>query len=468
MQIEGSTSVQPRVAEALRAASETTGTSFDYLVSTAYRESTFRPELRATTSTATGLFQFPEQPWLELIKEDGPSVGLAAAASAIVREPNGRYTVADPATRQQILDLRNDPLVSSVMAGRFTQRNAASLTQSIGRTPSQQDLYVAHVLGATGGARLIRMAAETPNAAAAPAFPAAAAANVPIFYNRDGSARTAAEVYGFLAKAHPTGPLPPAGTATATAPRVPPAALADMIRAQVAARVSGESALGGSGGQALQRSLSQTTLPGEASGTAPPTGAALQGWRARMPSDAFSALLRTDTAGGPGLNTSGALGYADPGTAPATRTAPAQAGGPGVGQLPVAGALAAPRPSRMAMAALAGGAPRAPLPMVTSPLGVARPSRFSMAALMDGAGNGTTATDALRATAPAAAASPPKAALEPLSILPPAVAAAAPVRVRTVAVQPAATATAVQGGPATVRPRAPGQPLDLTRYMPLR
>lgn len=501
------------VVQALKAASERTGTSFDYLVSTAYRESTFRPDLKATTSTATGLFQFLEQPWLEMVKQEGPALGLGRAAEAITRDGSGRYAVADPAMKQAILDLRNDPAVSSVMAGIVTQRNAASLERAIGRQPTQQDLYVAHVLGPTGGARMIQLAEKAPATVVAPLYPAAAAANVPIFYNKDGSPRTAQEVYGFLAKSHAAEPLPAGG---AGGPRTSPAAVADLLRAQVGAKAA-DAGYGIGGGSATDMRasrvvLGQTSLPGDASGTAAPTGGKLEGWRAGAPKSAFAALMRTDTApaAGPGFQLGQALGYADPGTTAtgvgAATGAVAAAGGAGMGAGPAAiqralatGALPTGRPSRMVMTALANGAPEAPLPMTAVAAGAPRPSRFSMASLLEkpgvtaataagvvtGVGATAASVAATAATTGAVPVTTRAIRLEPLSILPPVPAGSAPMaagdpvsaaRVAAAGFVPAApvappaapTATPATPDPKKPRPLAVGKPLDLTRMMPLR
>jgi hypothetical protein len=181
----------------LEQAAQKTGTPFEYLVKTAQRESGFDARAKAPTSSATGLFQFLEQTWLGLIKTEGARHGLATEAQAIQSE-GGRFGVADAATRQRILALREDPAVSATMAGVFTARNREQLSQALGRQPSQGELYVAHFLGASGARELITLAERSPMATAAQSFPEAAAANRAIFYERGGRARTAREVTGLL------------------------------------------------------------------------------------------------------------------------------------------------------------------------------------------------------------------------------------------------------------------------------
>ncbi len=190
------------VVDAIRQGAERTGTGFDYLLATAQRESALDPGARARASSASGLFQFIEQTWLGLVKSDGPRLGLGAQASAIQTRADGTHVVSDPAARQAILNLREDPKVASVMAGAFTQKNREALTQELGRAPSAGDLYVAHFLGARGAAQLIETAQRSPSRPAARDFPEAAAANRGIFFDSSGRARGAAEVRKLLSAGH--------------------------------------------------------------------------------------------------------------------------------------------------------------------------------------------------------------------------------------------------------------------------
>jgi hypothetical protein len=187
------------VVDAIRQGAERTGVGFDYLLATAQRESALDPKAQARGSSATGLFQFIEQTWLGMIKSDGEKAGLPDYARAISTRTDGSHTVDDPALRKTILDLRQDPAVASVMAGALTDKNRAALASQLGREPSSGDLYLAHFLGANGAAALIKTAAANPSRAIAADFPDAAAANRTIFFDRQGRARGAGDVYALLA-----------------------------------------------------------------------------------------------------------------------------------------------------------------------------------------------------------------------------------------------------------------------------
>lgn len=215
MLVSGITSLPDDVNGALRAASARSGTSFDYLLKTAMRESGLNATATTRTSSATGLFQFIEQTWLELVKDEGPRLGLGEQAAQIQKRSDGTYHVADQAARREILALRKDPEISSAIAGEFTRRNAEYLTSTLGRAPTEGELYIAHFLGAGGASRLIRHAANNPDASAADLFPAQAASNRGIFYKRNGNERSVSDVYANLVSRHGDAPVAPAGTALA-------------------------------------------------------------------------------------------------------------------------------------------------------------------------------------------------------------------------------------------------------------
>ncbi len=193
-----SATAAPQVTGAIRQAAQSTGTSFEYLLTTARIESNLNPLAQASTSSAKGLYQFIEQTWLATLKEAGPSSGYGQFADAISRTADGRYQVADPTARTAIMKLRSDPAASAMMAGRFTRSNAEQLGAAIGRAPSEGELYIAHFLGPDGAARLIGAATTRPGASAAAMFPEAAAANRSIFYDGAGRARDAGAVYANL------------------------------------------------------------------------------------------------------------------------------------------------------------------------------------------------------------------------------------------------------------------------------
>ncbi|MES2158576.1 MAG: lytic transglycosylase domain-containing protein [Pseudomonadota bacterium] len=183
-----------RVTNAIAMASRRTGVDFSYLLGQAKIESSLNPTARATTSSATGLYQFIDQSWLAVIDKHGSDYGLGWASDSISQGSNGRYYVADPELRQQILDLRKHPETASVMAAEHAADNKAYLEQKLGREAEPVDLYLAHFLGVGGAAKFLSVHDRAPQASAASLFPSAARANRSIFYDRSGNARSFADI----------------------------------------------------------------------------------------------------------------------------------------------------------------------------------------------------------------------------------------------------------------------------------
>jgi hypothetical protein len=217
MLVDGRSGSGDLVTSAIRSASRTTGANFDYLLNTAIRESSLNPTARARTSSARGLYQFIESTWLTMVKEEGAKFGLGQQAEAITRGADGQYRVNDPKARAEILKLRDDPGVSSVMAGALAKRNAGELSSFLGRKPTSGELYLAHFLGVNGAKRLIQLERTNPNASAAAAFPDAAQANRSIFHGAGGKARNVSEVLAQITGQHDTKAVKPKAAPSSTA-----------------------------------------------------------------------------------------------------------------------------------------------------------------------------------------------------------------------------------------------------------
>ncbi|MBL1430067.1 MAG: hypothetical protein COA60_000845 [Robiginitomaculum sp.] len=185
------------------------GVSFDFLLKTAARESSMRPEAKAKTSSAAGLFQFVEQTWLSMVSKYGKAHGLGDEANAIKRNDSGKFEVKDATTRSKILDLRHDPAISTAMAAQLTVDNAAQLAAKLGRAPNDAELYVAHFMGSGAAASLLKAASDTPDIAANKLFPTEAKANRAIFFDNKGKSRSIADVAVRLQSLH-LGDLPAA------------------------------------------------------------------------------------------------------------------------------------------------------------------------------------------------------------------------------------------------------------------
>lgn len=193
--------IPPSLARVLNSAGTRSGVDFDYLLQTAIRESSLNPKAKAPTSSATGLFQFIESTWLEVMKEEGPRLGYQRYADAITETAAGDFVVADRTVMEEILNLREDPQISADMAAAFTRKNGAYLLQRFGRMPSPGELYIAHFLGARGAEKLFTAGLSDPDQIAADLFPKQARANPSIFYS-NGEPRTIRQVYRALVVKH--------------------------------------------------------------------------------------------------------------------------------------------------------------------------------------------------------------------------------------------------------------------------
>ncbi len=191
------------VTATVRAAAEATGVDFSYLLAQARLESGLDPAAQARTSSARGLYQFTSGTWLDMVAKHGAEAGLGWAADAL----KSGAAKAGSAARATILGLRDDAGAAALMAGSLARDNSAALEHRLGHAAGATELYLAHFLGSGGAGHFLSALAADPGQSAARVSPAAARANGHIFYHRDGSARTLAEVYQrFAAKLDPVIP----------------------------------------------------------------------------------------------------------------------------------------------------------------------------------------------------------------------------------------------------------------------
>lgn len=152
------------------AASKMAGVDPGLMATMAAIESNFRAGVRADTSSATGLYQFINGTWKEMLNRYGAKYGISPDAP------------------------RTDPRANALMGAEFIKENARRLSNVLDRPLTDTDLYAAHFMGAGGATTLLN---SDPATNAATLFPRAASSNRPIFY-QDGRPRSVAEVWGEL------------------------------------------------------------------------------------------------------------------------------------------------------------------------------------------------------------------------------------------------------------------------------
>ncbi len=188
----------PEVASAIQKASASTGVDFAFRVAQAGQESSFQPDAKAGTSSASGLYQFVQSTWLNLVHDKGAQYGLGNLAAQIDTS-SGTPRVADPVVRRQILALRDDPTIAASMAAEYAKQNRSQLQQELGHGVTSTDLYMAHFLGTGGASKFLSALDATPNTSGAALLPEAAAANRGVFYDAQGNPRTVAQIYNHFA-----------------------------------------------------------------------------------------------------------------------------------------------------------------------------------------------------------------------------------------------------------------------------
>ena len=189
------------VLAAIRLGSIRTGVDFSFLMELARVESNFNPVARAPRSSATGLYQFKDYAWLQAIRSYGADYGLEDYATRLkpINDENHepKPIVRDP-LQLEVLDLRLNPRLSTLMVSEYIKRNLQILSARTGHEPGRTELYLAHYLGPDGAAIFLKTLDEAPATSARDIFPEEAASNPVVFEGRNHQPRTVEEVYRYL------------------------------------------------------------------------------------------------------------------------------------------------------------------------------------------------------------------------------------------------------------------------------
>jgi predicted RNA-binding Zn-ribbon protein involved in translation (DUF1610 family) len=179
----GPIKIRRHIVETIVRASRAVGADPTLMMAVADKESSFATEVRAKTSSATGLYQFIERTWLGVIHQFGDRHGLAREKALITRNGN-QFIVADPQERERILELRREPYISALLAAEMLKRDTLRMEKSLGRPLTGGEVYLIHFLGPDAAETFIETMGESPNLAAADLLPRPAEANRPIFYQQ--------------------------------------------------------------------------------------------------------------------------------------------------------------------------------------------------------------------------------------------------------------------------------------------
>lgn len=191
--------IPTEAAAAIRLSQLYTGVEFGLLMELTAAESGFRTQARARTSSAKGLQQFIDRTWLNMIHQYGHKYGLESYAAQVVhyKDEYGRDTpmIENPIVHRQVLEMKNNPRLSALMAGDFIIENRTKLSCYLKKNITRTDIYLAHFLGPNDSILFLDALQKNPEGSAADLFPEAAEANRPIFYNWRGHERSFRDIY---------------------------------------------------------------------------------------------------------------------------------------------------------------------------------------------------------------------------------------------------------------------------------
>lgn len=121
---------------------DSTEVSQNYVNKVSLVESGNRPNAKAKTSTATGLFQFTNSTWLNSVSQFAPEMA------------EGKSTT-------EVLDMRKDPKASTEMFKKLTAQSGTVL-QKNGLPTTDANLYLAHFAGPATATKALKASDDTP------------------------------------------------------------------------------------------------------------------------------------------------------------------------------------------------------------------------------------------------------------------------------------------------------------------
>ena len=192
----------------IRMASDQSGADFTYMMKLAEAESSFVHTAKASTSSATGLYQFIEGTWSYMILNYGGKHGLGYFGPQVetYKDELGRdqARVPNPLIRQALLDMRSNPQLAALFSADFQDENKAKEACYVDGTVTRTDLYLAHFLGPSDAVWFITEMKKDPKQSAPDTFPEEANYNQNVFYETKRGAilrdRNLQEVYDSFAR----------------------------------------------------------------------------------------------------------------------------------------------------------------------------------------------------------------------------------------------------------------------------
>ena len=165
--IIGSWSIPDNVLEAIVTASTLTNINTYYLLAMCASESSFNPNAKAQTSSASGLYQFINSTWVYMINAYGKDYNIS-------------------------IDQVFDPKANALMGAFFAKENYDFLNNKLNREISNSELYLAHFLGKNGALKLLKANLDSSSVDTMGII--VANANRSVFFSKDGSEKKVSDV----------------------------------------------------------------------------------------------------------------------------------------------------------------------------------------------------------------------------------------------------------------------------------
>ena len=171
----GAMKVDNTIIMAIKKGCSVTGMEFGFMMAMAEKESSFRPKVSGSGSSAFGLYQFTNDTWTIMVNRYG-----------------GRLGITDT------LESKSNPTHQSILAGYYAKEAKANMERQLKRTVSGTDLYLSHFLGPGGSVRFLKCASTDPVSKGVSAKALAASGNRSVFYKATGGMKTIQETYDDL------------------------------------------------------------------------------------------------------------------------------------------------------------------------------------------------------------------------------------------------------------------------------